>query len=268
MKAERNAERPVLDVAQVAELERRIAAAGTSLAELMDRAGAAVADAACEVAVARRKETTSKMEGTSHEGDTPLNDAGASSLRFVVLCGSGNNGGDGWVAARLLAQRGCAVRVVTSRVPDELTAQPARGAALQAGAVLKASVNAQVVVAPCAEDAHLVEEALCDADVIVDAILGTGFSGESVRAPYDEWIRLANERRGEGARIVAADVPSGLSAQTGAPADPCIEADRTVTMIVPKTGLVAPRAALYCGEIRVAPLASIDGLLDGLIAED
>lgn len=268
MEAERNAERPVLDVAQVAELERRIAAAGTSLAELMDRAGAAVADAAFEVAVARRKEKTTEVGGTSREGDAPLNDAGTSSLRFVVLCGSGNNGGDGWVAARLLAQRGCAVRVVTPRPSGDLTAQPARDAALQAGAALEASGDAQVVVAPCAEDARLVEEALCDADVIVDAILGTGFSGESVRAPYDEWIRLANARRSEGARIVAADVPSGLSAQTGAPADPCIEADRTVTMIVPKTGLVAPRAAHYCGEIRVAPLAPIDGLLDGLIAED
>lgn len=268
MEAERNAERPVLDVAQVAELERRIAAAGTSLAELMDRAGAAAADAAFEVAVARRKETTTEVGGTSREGDAPLNDAGASSLRFAVLCGSGNNGGDGWVAARLLAQRGCAVRVVTPRVPDELTAQPARDAALQASAALEASGNAQIIVAPCAEDAHLVEEVLRDADVIVDAILGTGFSGESVRAPYDEWIRLANARRGEGARIVAVDVPSGLSAQTGVPADPCIEADRTVTMIVPKTGLVAPRTVRYCGETRVAPLASIDGLLDGLIAKD
>ena len=299
MEAERNADRPVLDVAQVAELERRIAAAGTSLAELMERAGAAVADAALETAVeasGRRfdagcatKSLAFETEGASseneeargpsacaraaarerneaHQGESAAGSARAA--RFVVLCGSGNNGGDGWVAARLLAERGFAVRVVTPRPPDELTAQPARDAALRASADLEACQNAQIVVAPCTEVSRRVEEALRDADVIVDAILGTGFSGESVRAPYDGWIRLANARRGEGARIVAADVPSGLSAQTGAAADPCIEADLTVTMIVQKTGLTAPRAARYCGEVRVAPLAPIDGLLEGLPATE
>lgn len=254
MNAEQGAGRPVLDVAQVAELEQRIAAAGTSLADLMDRAGAAVADAALEAA-GRMRDEPPRREGFAEP---------ASGLRVTVLCGSGNNGGDGWVAARLLAQRGCAVRVVTSRIPDQLTAQPAHDAAVRARDALEACERARIVVAPGAEDTHLVEDVLSDADVVVDAILGTGFSGESVRAPYDEWIRLANARRGAGARIVAADVPSGLSAQTGAAAAPCIEADLTVTMIVGKTGMAVPQAACHCGEVRVAPLAPIDGLLEGL----
>lgn len=254
MNAEQGAGRPVLDVAQVAELEQRIAAAGTSLADLMDRAGAAVADAVCEAAGGMRNEL-SQREGFAESAHAP---------RVTVLCGSGNNGGDGWVAARLLAQRGCTVRVVTSRIPDQLTAQPAHDAAVRARDALEACERARIVVASSAEDAHLVEDALSDADVVVDAILGTGFSGESVRAPYDEWIRLANARRGTGARIVAADVPSGLSAQTGAAAVPCIEADLTVTMIVGKTGMAVPQAFRYCGEVRVAQLAPIDGLLEGL----
>ena len=100
--------------------------------------------------------------------------------------------------------------------------------------------------------------------MVVDAMLGTGFTGTEVREPYDWWIWFANERRAEHAKVLAADVPSGLSAQTGAAADPCIKADLTVTMIVNKTGLASPEAARWCGEVSVAPLAPIEGLLEGL----
>lgn len=103
---------------------------------------------------------------------------------------------------------------------------------------------------------------LTAADVIVDAILGTGFSGDSVLAPYDAWIRLANEQRARGARIVAADVPSGLSAQTGKAAEPCLKAHETVTMIASKPGLETPYAFAFCGTVRVAPLAYIEPILE------
>ena len=89
-------------------------------------------------------------------------------------------------------------------------------------------------------------------------------TGEEVRAPYDWWIWFVNERCAEHAKVLAADVPSGLSAQTGKAADPCVEADLTVTMIVQKTGLALPEAARYCGKVEVAPLASVESLLDGL----
>ena len=100
------------------------------------------------------------------------------------------------------------------------------------------------------------------ADVIVDAILGTGFSGDSVLAPYDAWIRLANEQRARGARIVAADVPSGLSAQTGKAAEPCLKAHETLTMIASKPGLETPYAFAFCGTVHVAPLAYIEPILE------
>ena len=98
--------------------------------------------------------------------------------------------------------------------------------------------------------------------MIVDAILGTGFSGDSVLAPYDAWIRLANEQRARGARIVAADVPSGLSAQTGKAAEPCLKAHETVTMIASKPGLETPYAFAFCGTVHVAPLAYIEPILE------
>lgn len=228
---------PILDVDQVVDLERRIVEAGTPLSTLMARAGVAVAGAALELAASRNGEGKS---------------------RFVVMCGSGNNGGDGWVAAQLLAQRGFVVDVIAQIAPADVKAQPAHDAAERAYLSLGSCADACVHVAP---DVAQAEDAIAKADVIVDAVLGTGFSGDAVRAPYGEWIRMTNGARKRGALIVAADVPSGLSAQTGEAADPCIEANLTVTMIVQKTGLAAPQAARYCGEVRVAPLVSLEGLM-------
>ena len=246
----------VLDVAQVVELERRIAAAGTSLAELMERAGAAVADAVEDVA--RDQVEWHATSRAFHEAG--LHEAAPEPPLALVLCGSGNNGGDGWVAARLLAQRGWRVTVMTACSPEEIKAQPAHDAAVEAARVLEAAESCRVAVDPDL----LLFFVYSHADVIVDAILGTGFSGDTVRKPYDWWIYAVGKAFSDHARIVAADVPSGLSAQTGAAADPCIEADLTVTMIVQKPGLVLPQAARYCGEVRVAPLAPVDGLLEGL----
>lgn len=216
---------PVLDVPQVVGLERAIAAAGTPLAELMDRAGLALAHRAHAL---------------------------APEARVAVLCGSGNNGGDGWVAAADLAARGHGVTLVTSRAPAAIKAQPARDAAKRAERELH---RASATIALNPGDAQL-EETLAQADMIVDAVLGTGFDGDCVKEPYATWIRLANRRRGRGALIVAADVPSGLSAQTGRAAEPSIRADATVTMIVPKPGL-----GPSCGTVHVAPLAYIEPLL-------
>ena len=231
--------RPVLDVADVAKLEQAIAADGTSLAELMERAGNAVAD-----------EVQAQLSCPA-----PV----------VVLCGTGNNGGDGWVCARALAQAGWPVTLVAPRAAEALTAEPAHSAALKALAAAQTKqLPLTVLVAP---DANQLELELNEAHCIVDAILGTGFSGTEVREPYATWIRLANQRRESASsrkqvehnvatRIVAADVPSGMSAQTGLAAQPCIHADATVTMIVYKTGLVKPEAAHYTGTMKLAPLVS------------
>ena len=207
----------------------------------------------------------------------------------VVFCGNGNNGGDGWVAAEYLDRWGIPVRVVTARASEDLTAEPARSAALRARAAL--GDRAAVLVAP---DDGEVADLLAASPLAIDAILGTGFSHDAVKAPFDRWIRALNDARVRGTVVVAADVPSGLSAQTGAAAADTVRADVTVTMIVPKPGLYIVRdqgcagrggaegeplavqvpggqagaatAPLVptpcCGRIRVAPLAYIEPLLE------
>ena len=223
-------EPPAKDVADVVALEQAIDAAGTSLAELMDRAGLAIA----------------------HRVHKAFPQA-----RVAILYGNGNNGGDGWVAARELSERGHEVTLVTARMPDKLKAQPARDAAMAALPSLE-DRGARILEAP---DAQALESALAQCDVVIDALLGTGFAGQAVKAPFDEWIEASNRRRKAGAFVVSADTPSGLNAQTGTASTPCIEADETVTMIVPKTGLAFPGAREYCGAIRVAPLFYVESLL-------
>lgn len=227
------AQAPVLDVADVVALEQRIARDGTSLLELMTRAGTTLARAVKVHAV-----------------------PGAA---VVILAGSGNNGGDGWVAARALAAADRNVTLVSKTAPEELTAEPARTAALESASI----GSFDLVIAPSdAELARLLE----NADVIVDAILGTGFAHDRVREPYATWICLTNEAHNDhGTPLVAADCPSGLNAQTGATASECIAADETVTMIVPKTGLLESQARPYVGTLLLTPLISIEEYFDDLL---
>lgn len=227
------AQAPVLDVADVVALEQRIARDGTSLLELMTRAGTTLARAVKVHAV-----------------------PGAA---VVILAGSGNNGGDGWVAARALAAADRNVTLVSKTAPEELTAEPARTAALESASIGSFDL---AIVPSDAELARLLE----NADVIVDAILGTGFAHDRVREPYATWICLTNEAHNDhGTPLVAADCPSGLNAQTGATASECIAADETVTMIVPKTGLLESQARPYVGTLLLTPLISIEEYFDDLL---
>lgn len=266
--AERDRRRP-LDVDDVRTLEAMIAEDGTSLAELMERAGAATAD-----------EVRAWVPDAS---------------RIVVFAGSGNNGGDGWVCARLLAQSGHPVTLVTPDIAERIKAEPARTAAMATfSEASRKSLPLTVLVAPDADD---LADALDNASAVVDAVLGTGFAGEELREPYAQWIRAANRRRYEGKRsegrgfhrkrrfergdhdrarknlpqkaadaplAIAVDVPSGLSAQTGAIARPTFCADITVTMLAYKPGLAKPQAARFTGAVKLARLVDVEPYLDRL----
>ena len=140
--------------------------------------------------------------------------------------------------------------------PAALTAEPARAAALRATASL--SAHSQVVLAPT--DAE-VPALLNGASLAIDALLGTGFAHDTVKAPFDGWIRALNAARDRGTLVVAADVPSGFSAQMGRAAKDAVRADLTVTMIVPKPGLAAKDGAAHCGRFVVAPIAYIEPLV-------
>ena len=201
--------KPVLSTEEVVRLEDIIERAGTSKAELMEFAGEFVAQ---EVEKLHPK-------------------------RVLILTGFGNNGGDGWVAADLLKQKGIEVAVVSPVEPDEIPASLARHVARRT-----AGREVPVHVGPsCDELAALVEVT----DVVVDAILGTGFHG-ALRAPFSIWVKTINEL---GPVVVSVDTPSGLDAQTGRVEDDCIHADRTVTMLAPKIGLYSGDGPEYVGEL-------------------
>ena len=206
---------PVLNIDDIKRVEVDLTRVGVSVSELMHRAGCAVAQEVLEL--------------------------GASNV--VVFCGMGNNGGDGWVCAEALLSRGVSVKAVSPIEIDQLPGDLARQVAQSA-----ARSGVPVVVGPSREE---VNEALADADTVVDCMLGTGFRGK-VRTPFDIWIDCINA---SSARVVSVDVPSGLSAQSGLAEGGCVFADMTVTMIALKPGLLADTGRDACGVIVVAPLA-------------
>ncbi len=194
--------------------ERAVATGGLTLAALMERAGAAVAaDAA----------------------------AGAPAGRIAVVTGKGNNGGDGWVAARELQSAGRDVGVLALADPGEL-ASPAREAAA-------AAIAAGVAWTKPDSDAALVRE-LAGAVLVIDAMFGFGFRGPA-REPYARAITAVNDA---DAAVVSVDVPSGVEADTGAVAENAVRADVTLTFSAPKVGLVLYPGAGFAGEVRVADI--------------
>ena len=206
--------KPVLSCEEVAKLEDIIEQEGTSKAELMELAGEFVAE-----------------QALSYEPK-----------HVVVLVGFGNNGGDGWVAADILVQKRITVDVVSPVEPDEIPAALARHVARRT-----AGRGVHVVVGPSRDE---LSELLAHADLVIDAILGTGFHG-SPRPPFPIWIDAVNEA---AQTVLSVDVPSGLNAQTGEVASSCINAQRTATMLAPKIGLYSGDGPdvvgdLVCGEL-------------------
>jgi ADP-dependent NAD(P)H-hydrate dehydratase / NAD(P)H-hydrate epimerase len=205
--------------AEMAALERRAEEAyGIDLQELMERAGRRTAE------VARRL----------------LRSGGGK--RCLVLAGKGNNGGDGLVAARHLAEDG------PTRVLLVAQAEEIRGSLAGHLAALR---DRRVWV----EEAHTLSssrlfQVLRDADLIVDAIFGTGFRGPARGVPA-QVIEAANA---SGIPTLAVDIPSGVDAGTGRADPPCINAVATVTMALPKVGIVQYPAAAHVGRLFVADI--------------
>lgn len=208
-----------LTAGQMRALEDTAVAGGAAtLEELMQRAGAAVA-----------AEVMRRMP----DGDV------------VALCGPGNNGGDGWVAARVLHDSGRRVRVLSVADPGSL-APPAAAAA-------RAALDAGVSFVT--GDART--GALAGASAIIDALYGFGFHGvmDAQSAAISAEVATA------GALVVSADIPSGVDADTGAADAAAIRADVTVTFGAYKRGVVLHPGAAHAGEVVVADigLAAPDG---------
>ena len=212
---------PVLTAAETRALDEATESRGTPVSLLMERAGLAVARAAAGAA------------------------GGTYGRRAVVVCGKGNNGGDGLVAGRHLARWGMAVEVFL--LEPELR-EPAAGN-------LRSAERAGIQVR--AFDDAAVRRSLERADVAVDAIFGIGFRGRA-GGSFAAAIDALNETP---APVVAADIPSGVEGDTGIHRGPAVVADVTVAMGAPKLGDVLFPGASVAGVLEVADIGFPDDLL-------
>ena len=156
--------------------------------------------------------------------------------RIVIACGGGNNGGDGYVVARLARQAGLEVQVLTLADPETLRGD-AQTAWRDAGA-------AEVAIQP------FKVAALNGVDLLVDAILGTGLE----RPISGAWREAIEAMNAHPADIFALDIPSGLHADTGAILGVAIHAAATITFIGLKQGLFTGQGPACCGEVNFADL--------------
>ncbi|MCX7805685.1 MAG: NAD(P)H-hydrate epimerase [Planctomycetota bacterium] len=167
--------------------------------------------------------------------------------RVAVVCGRGNNGGDGLVAARMLAWWEVPVEVFLLGTAGALSDDPARNA------VLAVEAGVPIREMPDAGALPILEAALRERPLIVDAILGTGMTGE-VRGLARDAVAMLLDARRAGAPVLAVDCPSGMDCNTGEPLGICVEADATVTFGAPKTGFLTEAGRSRCGRVVVADI--------------
>ncbi len=205
----------LLTTDEMAEADRLTIAGGVPGMALMEAAGIAVADAA------------GALQGT----------------RVVVVAGPGNNGGDGFVAARHLAERGYAVRVSFVGARDKLKGDAAVAATRWSGPVDAAS-----------------PEQLKGCDIIVDALFGAGLDRE-VTGGARTMIEAINA---SGAKIVAVDLPSGINGSNGAVMGVAVKANNTVTFFRRKPGHLLLPGRSHCGSLTVADIGIPAKVLDAI----
>ncbi len=204
----------LLTTAEMAEADRLAVAAGAPSLTLMENAGRAVSDAAVEMVT-----------------------AGA---RIAVLCGPGNNGGDGFVAARILREHGYDVRVACSVDVATLKGDAAEMAKRWVGAV---------------ESAGVVDFAC--SDLIIDAVFGAGLSRPIGGAALALLASIPADRR-----VLAVDVPSGVVGNSGLADAATVTATRTITFFRRKPGHLARPGRDFCGDIVVADIGISGAVLD------
>ncbi|MGE3807564.1 MAG: NAD(P)H-hydrate epimerase [Gemmataceae bacterium] len=168
----------------------------------------------------------------------------------AILCGKGNNGGDGFVIARHLDNRGIPVQVLLVADPGSVTGDAATNLAIVQKAGLPLDVRS---------DGRVTADELAQYDWIVDALFGTGLHG-AVRPPFDKVIDAINQ---SGSKVLAVDIPSGLDCDTGAAPGPTVRAAHTATFVASKQGFARPAARQFTGEVHVidigAPRAACGG---------
>lgn len=153
----------------------------------------------------------------------------------LVLCGAGNNGGGGLVGARHLLNRGLTVTVVLIKEENQLKVIPAQQWHILQKMGVTSSKSADVN----------------EFDLVLDAMIGYGLQGHP-REYAAKWIKKLNAAE---VPILSLDVPSGLDATRGIPMEPCVQADATLTLALPKTGLLTVKAKAYVGDLYLADIS-------------
>ena len=202
----------LLTSSQMASVDRRAIDGGASGIDLMEAAGRGAAQVVEDLL------------------------GGFQNRRLVVLCGKGNNGGDGFVIARRAAQRGATVQVFLATAASEIKGD--------------AKTNLDRLPANIAQSVDriaTVQGALARADAAVDALLGTGTRGIA-RGIYADLINALDRAK---CPVVAVDVPSGLNADTGEIDGPCASATRTVTFAQPRIGHFFYPGRGRCGQLHL-----------------
>ncbi|MCM5552982.1 NAD(P)H-hydrate dehydratase [Pleomorphomonas sp. NRK KF1] len=204
----------LLTPAEMSRADALTIAAGIPGERLMENAGYAVADVIC----ARFSQ----------------------GARAIVLCGMGNNGGDGFVVARVLKQRGLVVRVALA-LSEGMTARDLKGDAAGAERAWRG------------ETLPATPELFDGATVIVDALYGAGLSRD-ISGRDAELIAAVNVAHAEGARVYAVDLPSGIDGSTGEVRGTAVLADETVTFFRRKPGHLLLPGRTHCGRVRLAQI--------------
>ncbi len=217
----------LLTTAQMAAADRAAVAAGTPGIDLMEAAGAAVAR---EIRLRWRPRPA------------------------AILCGPGNNGGDGFVIGRLLLEAGWSVSVLHAPHPERL-----RGDARTAFDRWAAAAGAG---GKFAETSEWAPEAVDRAELIVDALFGAGLTRPVAGAPAELLVRAAARRRNGGVPVVAVDVPSGVDGDSGACRGPVAPADLTVTFFRAKPGHYLLPGREMCGALAVCGIGIDDAVLE------
>jgi NAD(P)H-hydrate epimerase len=237
----------LIGAAEMAEIDEAARRIGITQDALMESAGAAVA----EVAFTELARVAEPVVGPGG----PL----AERLLSVVLCGTGNNGGDGFVVARRLAAGG--QRVIAVLVGEATRIEGP--AAAHNWTVLQAMASAgslELFVAPTADLLVDLRARLSPASLIVDALLGSGASGP-LREPVASAVQLVNAVRthavaaGRPCRVLSIDTPTLIDLTSGDRSDPVVAADVTVTFHRAKAGFALdPEARRLAGRYLVAPI--------------
>ena len=208
--------------------DRRAQAIGVVSTRLMENAGCAVAAAVKALAV---------QTGRWDKGP------------ILILCGPGNNGGDGLVAARYLSRQGA--RVVAVLVGVE--ARPSGKDAARNWDRLENEDRVERIHTPVARDIGILAQGVEKVAVVVDALLGTGVNGP-LREPIRGAVDLVIKARRAGIAVLSVDGPTAVDLTSGDLSDPVVRAHVTVTFHRPKTGLLTRRGRAVSGRVLVAPI--------------